>query len=392
MNKRGIVLGLGLFALAGCADGSSSSGIDGMEISAGQCQDAVDNDGDGLTDCADVDCQGFVFCVDGGSDSDTDTDTDTDSDSDSDSDAGCLEGAFSITNGLDVDIFEPYTCITGSLGIGAAEMNSVVLPNLQSIGGAFSLGSCPTTLEIPNLDTIGSTFSIYSCPEELDLSNLKTIGSDVIYKKCEVPLELPGLETIGGNFEIDHYGGYVADSPAEIVDFTSLNEIAGDLILYIYYVENLDGFSALSSVGGDIIIQYNYSLTDLEGLSNLTSVGGSLDINTNELLTDLTGLGGITSFTNVTIQNTSLTSLDGLDSLASVNGNVDISYNTDLVDLGGMSALTSITGWLRINNNEALPYCEVCTLLDQLDAPPTTVTCGGNLADSCWVGSVLTCP
>jgi hypothetical protein len=153
MNKRGIALGLGLFALTGCDNGSSGNGIDGMEISASQCQDSADNDGDGATDCADVDCQGFVFCVDGGVDGDTDvdSDTDTDTDTDSDSDAGCVEGSYTIENSLDVEILEPYPCITGNLRIIAADMSSVILPNLESVEGAFELYSCPDILEIPNL-------------------------------------------------------------------------------------------------------------------------------------------------------------------------------------------------------------------------------------------------
>ena len=56
----------------GCGD--DDSGIDGMEVTAAQCQDSADNDGDGLIDCADPDCQGFVFCVDGGTDSDSNYD------------------------------------------------------------------------------------------------------------------------------------------------------------------------------------------------------------------------------------------------------------------------------------------------------------------------------
>ncbi len=67
--------GLSIFT-QGCGDNNSSTnpdagsgggagGIDGLEISATQCQDGKDNDGDGLTDCEDADCKGFVFCVDG---------------------------------------------------------------------------------------------------------------------------------------------------------------------------------------------------------------------------------------------------------------------------------------------------------------------------------------
>ncbi len=56
-----------------------------------RCDDSLDNDGDGHTDCEDQDCEVFVMCEGGGdsdgdADMDTDADGDTDADTDSDSD------------------------------------------------------------------------------------------------------------------------------------------------------------------------------------------------------------------------------------------------------------------------------------------------------------------
>jgi hypothetical protein len=52
----------------------------------GECSDGSDNDGDGVTDCDDPDCNGTSEC-DGESDADTDADGDSDTDADADSDA-----------------------------------------------------------------------------------------------------------------------------------------------------------------------------------------------------------------------------------------------------------------------------------------------------------------
>ena len=65
--------------------GSTDSGI--PEDNAAACRDNEDNDGDGLTDCADDECELFVFCADTASAADADTDSDSDSDSDADSDS-----------------------------------------------------------------------------------------------------------------------------------------------------------------------------------------------------------------------------------------------------------------------------------------------------------------
>ncbi len=49
----------------------------------GECNDALDNDGDDLYDCDDPDCAGYWECAEGDADTDTDADSDTDSDTDS---------------------------------------------------------------------------------------------------------------------------------------------------------------------------------------------------------------------------------------------------------------------------------------------------------------------
>ena len=57
----------------GCGNGDVNNiygGIDELEITATQCQDGLDNDMDGYTDCDDLDCQGYVFCAGGDGDSD----------------------------------------------------------------------------------------------------------------------------------------------------------------------------------------------------------------------------------------------------------------------------------------------------------------------------------
>jgi hypothetical protein len=73
--------GLGI----GCGwDDCDEDPLYGFEVAASQCQDGSDNDGDGLFDCADPDCQGFVFCAGAGGDADGDADGDGDGDGDAD--------------------------------------------------------------------------------------------------------------------------------------------------------------------------------------------------------------------------------------------------------------------------------------------------------------------
>ena len=126
-------------------------------------------------------------------------------------------------------------------------------------------------------------------------------------------------------------------------------------------VTNLDGITSLTSVGGDLTIEYNAYLTTLEGLNSLTSVGGDLHIRENAALTtlnvfpSLTSVGGELYIGN----NDALTTLDGLNSLTSVgdrypDGSLYIIYNEALTTLSGLRSLTSVERSLVINHNAAL--------------------------------------
>ena len=156
---------------------------------------------------------------------------------------------------------------------------------------------------------------------------------------------------------------------------------------------NLNGLSALTSVDGYLSIQNNAALIDLDGLSALTSVGGQLAINSNDALTNLNGLSALTSVFRLEIYNNAaltnldglsalaslggwiyvyvndaLTNLDGLSALTSVGGGLEISYNAVLTNLDGLSALISVGQGVRIENNPSLAACTGLTeLLDYMD-------------------------
>ncbi len=56
---------------------------------------------------------------------------------------------------------------------------------------------------------------------------------------------------------------------------------------------------------------------------------------------------------------------------------------SSLANLDGLSGATSIYEELRVNDNEALPDCEVCEVLVQLGAAPGTLYVEGNQTDDC---------
>jgi len=58
-------------------------------------------------------------------------------------------------------------------------------------------------------------------------------------------------------------------------------------------INNLNGLSVITSIGGDLGIYYTDALTSLTALEGLTSIGGELSILANNVLINLTGLDNI---------------------------------------------------------------------------------------------------
>jgi hypothetical protein len=84
-------------------------------------------------------------------------------------------------------------------------------------------------------------------------------------------------------------------------------------------IENVDGLSALTSVGDGLRFLFTSSLDDISGLSSLSTIDGYL------FFTDCE----------------SLTQIDGLSNLLTVGGSVHFQFNDELVNLNGLSTLTS---------------------------------------------------
>src|SRR5262245_16318985 len=73
MNRRSVTVLAVLGMASGCLVHACSSdtdlsiaGVSKAENTLAACTDGIDNDGDGLTDCADPDCRAFVVCGDSG--------------------------------------------------------------------------------------------------------------------------------------------------------------------------------------------------------------------------------------------------------------------------------------------------------------------------------------
>jgi hypothetical protein len=203
--------------LPGCPaehdDDDAPANIEGDE--AGECDDGVDNDQDGFTDCDDEGCANATMCA---GDDDV-ADDDSAGDDDDTTAIGCAPcgGTYIVANSSDLDVVAACEVMTGSLTISNAPwLTNLDLPCLVSVGlsVAISENDDLTTIYAPALVEIGGTLNIWynDALTTLDgLSSLTTVGDSVniAYNDClsqtEAEAFAEGL-AVGGYIDVDFNG------------------------------------------------------------------------------------------------------------------------------------------------------------------------------------------
>ncbi len=171
------------------------------------------------------------------------------------------------------------------------------------------------------------------------------------------------------------------------INFPNCTEIEGLVFIgdieYDTDINNLEGLSALTSIGGGLMIAGTSYLTNLTGLDNLTSVGGSISLGVTTLIgtagnSGLTSLSGLESLHTIGAQLTiksapNLTNLSGLQNLTSIYS-LHIENNQSLTDISGIENINAGTiSVLNINNNISLSTCNVKSICDYLGTPNAIV-------------------
>ncbi len=171
-------------------------------------------------------------------------------------------------------------------------------------------------------------------------NNIRNIKGNLIISHNSWLSNLNGfvnLENINGNFEI------VSNNKlTEINTFKNLSSVGGSLHLASIWLTNVDGlislkeaggiilenmeqlegFSSLTKVNGDFILNWNLFLKSLEGLNNLETIKGILRFNFNYELYNVHGLESLESTGGLEVVNTPLGNLNGMSNLKNINGDI----------------------------------------------------------------------
>lgn len=182
----------------------------------------------------------------------------------------------------------------------------------------------------------------------------------------------PYCSEVIGSLQIGEGPGS-SDDILDLNPFSGVSSIGGDLsIIYNTALENLEGLNSLESVEGLLNVSANDSLKNIQGLNSLYYVGGDVHFQVNSSLINLIGLEGLSEINgdlyvggNMVLENFS-----GLENITHVAGDVSINFNCLPTDCNGLNALESINGDLELLHN-----CHMISL-DGLDS---LITIGGEL-------------
>ncbi len=237
----------------------------------------------------------------------------------------------------------------------------------------------------------GDQCSFAEALKDIDCGSEVWDGDVCIQNTLDVE-QLIGVERIAGNLEI------MNSSMVNLEGLDSLRcvdegvYISGNTVL-----ENIDHLMSLAWTGGSVVITDNPALESLGGLGGLALVDGGLVVGTiqwgeegwptvifgNDLLTDLSGLSSLVRVRGLNIAgNAALTGLDGAVCLQSIFGDFNLRM-TPAVETVSLPRLRAVRYSLSFQDNDALPDCQACDLLDQLTVAPDKIKVYDNFGDTC---------
>jgi hypothetical protein len=190
-------------------------------------------------------------------------------------------------------------------------------------------------------------------------SDLTIVGNDIVNLDG-----LSAITTVGGMLEISHNPELI-----NLDDLPLLTSVGILLISLNDKLTHIDGLNALTRIDEWLVIDYHRELRDINGLASLNAVGDDLFIRLNNYLNSIDGLSSLTSVGGLLLIrfNTVLENLDGLSGLTNA-GSLEIKRNHYLENLNGLSQLTSVGGDLMIEENRWLAQCSsISKLVDQID-------------------------
>jgi hypothetical protein len=308
-------------------------------------------------------------------------------------------------------------------------VTAILLGELVEVGGDFLVADDPmlTNLDTPRLASVGGAFQVErnTALPVMDIPVLVSVGGDFVIADnpaLEILGDGYGLDDVGGSFRLvnnDSWMGMVNGSfgklqtigaALEIEGNASLNQIAGYTELTsvgagVRIVDNdlatkIDGFDNLATVGGDLEISGNANLLTEEAFNLLVTVVGTVRVVDDPKLASFEGIARADNLGGLNLENLPLlgplgtflgvssiggdlrlvalgapmTSIAGFTALQTVSGTLEISDNVGLANLSGLMGVDAVGADLTIVGNHALPDAEAAELETNIDSVAGTTS------------------
>ncbi len=256
-------------------DGSGGAGSNGSDG-----QDCWDLDGDGIGDPEeDTNGDGVVDVYDCRDDEGDDTGDG----------GGEYLGDLTLDSADAIELFcANYSVVYGDLFVEATGDELNELACIEAVHGDLTIWKeDDAASSLPALATVDGWVWM-KLRGDSSFDSLEAVGRymriDLMAETSSMDVSFPSLTSVGtapGDDRLEIYG--VGPSSATL-DMTALVEVDGDLQLLADSLQDLDGLSALSTVGGQLSIRSCETLTDVTGLHSLALVAGPVEVSNNPSL------------------------------------------------------------------------------------------------------------
>ncbi len=243
----------------------------------------------------------------------------------------CKRGRLSFTSSCDVP---PGPC-EGDVTISSSGV-AELYKNCTEITGTLTI-HWPAVF--PLLRTVG--VDLYA-DRSISAEVLERVGGDVDFMDLvdPDPLSFPALTVVAGDLSVGEFNWHNDNDLKDLTGLSALTTVGGSLLISgNNLLESLAGLEQLASVGGDLILRYNHNLADISALSKLTEIPGELMVGKKV---------GPTIYSFTVRGESDVISLDGLQGITSVGGDVTLA-DMELSDLAGLRNLEEIGGdlWME---------------------------------------------
>lgn len=216
--------------------------------------------------------------------------------------------------------------------------------------------SLPSLDGLNNLTSVGKSFRFIRnkrIKDLLPINQLETVDGPMKFIENDSLLTTSGLENLSEASAIFIQNN---DQLIDIDGFTGLVSINGDLFMEGMSVLNLNtGFESLTAIEGDFRIEDCFGITSFSSLENLEYITGQMDLYYLGI-TNFTGLEKLDSIGGFILEELeNLVNMEGLQSLQKVNGDFEIYYcYYELLNLSGLENLEYIAGDFYLEENYML--------------------------------------